>query len=188
MSDAAASADATALSLEQQLQSLWSDATLNVFAVILGNRVPQLAARLNEADIEDWDLLWTGELEAAERAAAPHLVHLRRTSVFTDWLLREAGAAHGAWGLLLRSRRPFLAMRTHGRALCEASLADGSALRLDWADAEVLGAVLPLCAPYQLQPVFAPLESIVVTGPTEWTRWSLDLGRLQTQRSGVQAR
>lgn len=180
-------AEVSSLSLQQHLASLWADELLQVHAVVLGHRVPGLRARLALGGVGSWDQLWSGALEADEREAAPHLVHLERGSAFTDWLLNQAEAAHGPWGVLVRTRVPFLTLRTHGRALCEATLPDGEAVRIDWADPEVLGTLLPLTDAAQLQRVFAPLESIIATGREAWTRWSLALGRLQVQRTGVLA-
>lgn len=181
------SAESAGLSLTQRLQSLWSDDRQGVYAVLLGSRVPGLGARLEDADIDDWGLLWSGALDPAEREAAPCLVRLRRDSEFTQWLLSEAATSHGDWGLLLCSRRSFVEMRTHGRALCEASLADGSELRLDWADPAVLQALLPLAPPQQLAWLFTGVESIVIATARQWSRLSLALGRLQVQRSDLLA-
>lgn len=182
-----ATADASTLSMPQLLQSLWADELLQVHAVILGHRVPGLRARLAAGGVGSWDQLWSGALDPEERDAAPHLVQLTQGHAFTDWLLLQAEAAHGPWGVLVRTRVPFLTLRSHGRALCEATLPDGETVRIDWCDPEVLAAVLPLTDGAQLQRVFGPLESIIATGREAWTRWSSALGRLQVQRTGVLA-
>ena len=174
----------TPLSLAQQRQALWADERITVYAVVMGSRIPQLPARLQAAGIDDWDRLWTGELDAAELADAPLLLVLPRESAFTDWLLGQASRDFGPWGALLLSTRPFLAMRAHGRRLCEAVLPEGPEIRLDWMDPEVLQALLPLAPPEQLQRIFAELQSLVWIDAQRWIRCSLVMGRLE-QRSSV---
>jgi len=79
-------ASASTLSLPQQREWLWADARQRVYALMVTSKVPGLRERLAQGGVDDWDGLWTGELEADERAAAPLLVTLRRDSPFTDWL------------------------------------------------------------------------------------------------------
>jgi hypothetical protein len=173
------------LSLAQQRGSLWADAQQRVYALMVAAKVPGLRERLALADVDDWDGLWTGELDAEERAAAPVLVTLRRESAFTDWLLAEAAKTFGAWGAIAQSRLPFLAMRMHGRALCKGQLPNGQSIRIDWMDPEVMEAVLPVAAPDQLQRVYAGFDALTTIGAERWTRWSLDGARLVRQTTGV---
>ncbi len=184
---AAAEPPITVLSLAQQREALWAHTGHKVYAVIMGSRVPGLRQRLAQADVEDWHGLWTGELEPDEQAAAPVLVLLRQASAFTDWLLAKGDADFPGWGVLVQSACTFLAMRSHGRALCKAQLPGGEPLRLDWADPEMLAALLPLAPLPQLQRVFQAVETIVFAQAERWTRWSFPLGRLQVQHSGVLA-
>ncbi len=173
------------LSLAQQRESLWADARQRVYALLLASKLPGLRERLAQGDVDDWDGLWTGELDADERVAAPVLVSLRRQSAFTDWLLLEAAAGFGGWGAMAQSRLPFLAMRTHGRALCKAQLPNGQAIRVDWMDPEVLEALLPVAAPDQLAQVYAGFDVLVTLSPDHWTRWSVSAGRLMRVSTGV---
>lgn len=173
------------LSLQQQVESLWGDAQQRVYAVVRGARVPGLRQRLAEADVDDWDALWSGELEPEELEAAPHLVGLTRGAAFATWLEAEAAKAYPDWGLFLVSSRPFVPLRTHGRALCRATDSEGRELRLDWADPAVLLALLPLAPPPQLAQVFAGFTQIVLAGAQAWTRVAAPMGRLSITRSGV---
>lgn len=175
------------LSLAQQVESLWGDAQQRVYAVVRGACVPDLRERLSAADVDDWDGLWTGELEPDEVAAAPHLVALRAGSTFAGWLAAEAAKTYGEWGLFVRSPRPFIPLRTHGRALCRAAWPDGREQRLDWADPAVLLTLLPLAPRTQLEFVFGGIEQIVIAGAGEWTRIGAPLGRLAIAKSGVMA-
>ena len=176
---------ATTLSLAQQHASLWADAHQRVYALMVTAKVPGLRARLAQGGVDDWDGLWTGELDAGERAAAPLLVTLRRESTFTDWLLAEAAGSFAGWGAIAQSKLPFLAMRTHCRALCKAQLPNGQAIRVDWMDPDVMEALLPVAAPEQLQRAFAGFDVLVTMTATRWTRWSSSDGRLLRQASGL---
>lgn len=180
-------ADGPALSLEQQRRDLWADESLAVYAVILGSRVDGLRERLAAAEVDDWDSLWTGEIDNAELDTAPHLIRLRRESPFSDWLTAEAAQAFPEWGLFVRTKLPFLAMRTRGRALCRAQRPDGQALRLDWADPPTLLALLPLAPREQLERVFESMHSFVIAGSDAWLRLSVNVGRLSVQRHALQA-
>ena len=173
------------LSPEQQRESLWSDARHRVYALVVSTKVPGLRERLAQGDVDDWDGLWTGELDADERAAAPVLATLKRQSAFTDWLLFEAAASFAAWGVVAQSRLPFLAMRTHARALCKAQLPNGQAIRVDWMDPEVMEALLPVAAPDQLQRVYAGFDTLVTMSADRWTRWSVSGAGLVRQATGV---
>ena len=173
------------LSLAQQRDSLWADPRQRAYALILAAKVPGLRERLAAGDVDDWDGLWTGELDPEERAAAPVLVTLRRTSSFTDWLFEEAAQSFAGWGAIAQSSLPFLAMRMHGRALCKGQLPNGQAIRIDWMDPEVMEALLPVAAPDQLQRVYAGFEALITIGPKRWTRWTLEGARLARRVSAV---
>jgi hypothetical protein len=176
---------ANALSLAQQRESLWADARQRVYALLVASKVPGLRERLAQGGVDDWDGLWTGELDAGERAAAPLLVTLRRESPFTDWLLAEAAGSFAGWGAIAQSRLPFLAMRTHSRALCKAQLPNGQAIRVDWMDPDVLEALLPVASPEQLQRAYAGFDVLVTLTPQRWTRWSMGGARLVREATGL---
>jgi len=178
-------ASASTLSLPQQREWLWADARQRVYALMVTSKVPGLRERLAQGGVDDWDGLWTGELEADERAAAPLLVTLRRDSPFTDWLLAEAALSFVGWGAIAQSRLQFLAMRTHSRALCKAQLPNGQAIRVNWMDPEVMEALLPVAAPEQLQHAYSGFDVLVTMTADRWTRWSLSGTRLLCEATGV---
>ena len=178
-------APSSILSLPQQRESLWADARQHVYALMVASKMPGLRERLAQGGVDDWDGLWTGELEADERAAAPLLVTLKRESPFTDWLLVEAARSFAGWGAIAQSRMPFLAMRTHSRALCKAQLPNGQAIRVNWMDPEVMEALLPVAAPEQLQRVYSGFDVLVTMTADRWTRWSLSSARLIREATGV---
>lgn len=180
-------APAATLSLAQQVEALWADARRRVYAALVGARIADLQQRLAGADVDDWDVLWTGELDPVERASAPVLVTLRRDSAFTDWLLADAARDFGAWGVLVLSPASFLVVRERGRALCRAQLPNGQSIRVDWMDPEVIEVLLSAASPDQLQRAFASIDALVSLTPDRWTRWTVQLGRLGRQTTGVVA-
>lgn len=180
-----AAAPTQTLSRAQLRDALWLDSRHTVYAVVMGHRVAGLQAKLAAADVDDWDILWMGELDDSEDAAAPALVTLRRDSPFTAWLLDEADADLGPWGVLLLSTQRFIPLRTKGRELCRAQLPNGQAIRLDWMDPEILQALLPVAPADQLQRVFYGFDAIVCTGTRAWTRYSVSAGRLVQQNFSV---
>ena len=109
------------LSLAQQRDLLWADARQQVYALMMASKVPGLRARLAQADVDDWDGLWMGELDPDELAAAPVLVTLKRESAFTDWVTAEAARGFGSWGALAQSKLAFLAMRSRFHEIWAAS-------------------------------------------------------------------
>ncbi|MFY7857887.1 MAG: DUF4123 domain-containing protein [Rubrivivax sp.] len=182
----------TALTLPQWREALWGDRGQRVYAVLMGSRVSDLATRLAADEVEDWDLLWPGQLDAAARAAAPVVASLRppaagRPSPFVDWLLDAAAREFGGWGALVRSRGGFLPVRRQARALCQARLPDGASIRVDWMDPEMLDLLLPVAPADQLSQVFTVFDDVWSPGPQRWTRWTGTAGRIAQRHIGVAA-
>lgn len=165
--------------------ALWSDAGCRVYAVVRGTVVPDLPAMLATADIVDHDCLLPGALPPATKAAAPYLVQLRQGVPFTQWLLFEAAAALGPWGLLLLSRQPRLPLRNHLRTLGKGLLPDGLVIDLDWSDVQVLQAVLPLFDAPSLQRFLGPVEAMVLPEATSLTRVDAPMGRARWVRTPI---
>jgi len=180
-----------ALSRDQLKSALWADASTRVYAVVLGRVVgglhERLAAAEKSSELASYDCLWPGALKPLQRQQAPYLVELKPDTPFTDWLLLEAAAGFDDWGVLLRSSRPFLALRAHCRSSGQAQLPDGSAISLEWMDPAVLRAILPLAQGDQLEDLFAPIATLVICGPQSWTFCAQQFGRLQMQEQAVQA-
>lgn len=159
------------LSPAQFKAALWMDAALRPHALLLGERVAELAPTLAAAELDDYDCLWPGALDARQRAAAPYLVRLARDSAFTDWVVGRARDDAPEWGLLGLSAMPFLALRNALRALCRARLADGRQIDLAWMDPVILGGLLPGLDAIQAAAFFGPLPQIVLPDATGWTWW-----------------
>ena len=176
-----------ALAPAQLKARLWADARQQVYAVVMGARVPDLAARLEQADVLDHDCLLPGALEPDEEPLAPYLVQLARESAFTDWLLFEAQAGLGDWGLLVLTAAPRMALRAHLRGLLQARLPDGLVMDLAWMDPEILRALLPLFDPAGLAVFMGPVTSLVVPRAAEWTSGIYVAGSLGWRRTPVAA-
>lgn len=175
----------SALSPAQLKARLWADEAQQVYALPMGSRIPGLRERLAAADLVDWDCLVPGALPAAEAARAPYLVQLKRESALTDWLLFEAQAALGDWGLIGLAPEPRLVMRSHWRSLLKARQPDGAEIDLEWMDPQILARLLPLFDPSGLQHFMGPARALVVTGAQSWSTAQVQMGKLDWQQMGV---
>ena len=171
-------ARADALAPAQHKAGLWADAAQQVYAVVMGQRVAGLAARLATADIADHDCLLPGALTPLEQAQAPYLVALKPGSAFTDWLLFDAARDFPDWGVLVRSPARLMVLRNHLRSLLQAVLPGGQRITLDWMDPPILEAVLPGFGTAQLTGFFGPARSFTVAGTTAWRHAEAPMGRL----------
>lgn len=178
----ASTAPSPALSLLQHKAALWADSRSLVYAVAMGTRIPNLPGMLAGAEVADFDCLLPGALFAEAQRSAPYLVSLKPQAPFTDWLLFEAAASLGEWGVLVRSAGTMTALRGHLRNLLQAQTPAGQSIRLDWMDPTLLQALLPLFAPAALTGFMGPMQSLVIPGIAAWTTVSQSLGRLE-QRS-----
>jgi hypothetical protein len=168
-----------ALSLQQHKAALWADSRLHVIAVMMGSRVPDLVTMLAAADVADFDCLLPGALPIDTQRTAPYLVWLKQQSAFTDWLLFEAAAGMGEWGVLVRSASKMLALRGHLRSLLRAQTPLGQTVELDWMDPTILKALLPLFEPAALAGFMGPMESVVIPEIAAWTTARVVLGKLE---------
>jgi hypothetical protein len=179
LSQPASTATLQPLAPAQHKAQLWADGERQVYAVVMGSRVPDLGARLSTAAVIDYDCLVPGALPPDKQANSPYLVHLKRESEFTDWLLFEAAAGFGDWGLLALSPSRRLPLRGHLRELLQARLPEGAIIELDWVDPVVLQAILPLFDAAGLSAFMGPVQSLVIAGSEQWTRAEYSLGQLQ---------
>lgn len=173
-----AAAETAALSPEQLLSGLFADARLRVYGLVLGSKVAGLPERLAQAGSLDYHCLVPGALSPAQRLRAPYLVELRPDAPFARWLLLQAAAGFGGWGVVARSSARMLEVRSHARDLRHVVSPEGRPFRLDWMDPAVLDILLGAATPDQLQGVFARLESLTVTTPQRWREYRLSAGRL----------
>ena len=171
------------LSAAQLKERLWADDALQLFAVVMGSRIVDLPTLLASADVLDWDCLLPGALAPHEQARAPYLVQLKRASAFTDWLLFEASASLGDWGVLVSSAARRLALRGHLRSLLQARLPDGRAIALEWMDPAVLQLLLPHFDPVELSGFFGPVDSFSVAGASAWFTARVDSGQLSARHT-----
>lgn len=169
----------------QLKQRLWADAATSVYAVALAGRFPDLPGRLEAAlrarELADYDCLLPGAIAPNLRREAPYLMHLQRDGAFTDWLLFEAAAGLGPWGVLLRAPVGRLALRSHLRPLLRARLLGGAVVNLDWMDPEVLALLLPRFDAAGLRDFAGPVSDWVLPQPAAWQWARAVLGRLDLQ-------
>jgi hypothetical protein len=173
---------AAALAPAQLKSQLWADPAQTVYAVPMGTRLQglpaRLAAELAGNGIEDYDCLLPGALLASQQAEAPYLVRLRRDTAFGDWLLFEAAATLGEWGVVVTSTLRMTALRSHLRSLRVANLPSGGTVTLDWMDPAVLRLLLPLFDAGTLARILGPIGTLVMPGDGRWTVVRAPLGRL----------
>lgn len=177
------SASVPDLSPAQLKAQLWADPRENVHAVVMGVRMPGLPARLAGADVIDHDCLRPGALSPEQQERAPYMVQLARESAFTDWLLFEASAGFGDWGVVVASAATRLVLRAHMRSLMQARLPDGQLIDLDWMDPPIVQALLPLFDGAGLSAFMGPIHSLAIAGADTWTVAAYGLGQLQWRRA-----
>ena len=175
----AAAPSSAALSSAQLVSGLWSDARLRVYAMVLGARVTDLSERLAQAGDLDYHCLVPGALSPAQRLRAPYLVELQPASTFSRWLLLEAAAGFGEWGVVARSSARLLEVRSHARGLRQVVSAEQQDFGLDWMDPAVLDLLLTSATPDQLPAIFGRLDTLTVTTPQRWREYRIEAGRLQ---------
>jgi Domain of unknown function (DUF4123) len=181
----AAAPPSSALSTAQLVSGLWSDARLKVYALILGARVPDLGERLAQARGVDYHCLVPGALGPAQRVRAPYIVELQSTSPFALWLLLEAAAGFGEWGVVARSSARLLDARSHARGLRQVISPEQHAFHLDWMDPPVLDILLTSATPDQLPEIFGRFETLTVAAPQRWREYRIEAGRLQLRSVDV---
>jgi Domain of unknown function (DUF4123) len=170
---------AGALSSAQLLAGLWADVRLRVCALVLGTRIPDLTERLAATGDLDYHCLIPGALDPAQKRRAPYLVELQPASALARWLLLEAAAGFGEWGVVARSPARLLEVRSHARALRQVLSPDQHAFSVDWMDPPVLAALLDAATPDQLPVIFGRSETLTVVGTARWREYRVEAGRLQ---------
>lgn len=168
-----------ALSLAQHKSALWADGSMQIYAVMMGTRIPDLATTLADADVADFDCLLPGALSAQAQRDAPYLALLKPDSAFTDWLLFEAAQRLGDWGVLARSAGKLMALRGHMRGLLAVQTPAGQHIALEWMDPTILLALLPLFESMELANFMGPMQSLVVPQASIWTSADFVQGKLQ---------
>lgn len=179
MTDLPPATGSASLSAAQHKAALWADEQLQVYAVVMGSRIPDLASRLATADLHDHDCLLPGALEPEQRRSAPYLLQLKKDAEFSDWLLFEAPEALAEWGVVVRSSARMTQLRNHLRGHLQARLPTGQEIALDWMDPEILVALLTHGDPMQLRQFFGPVTSFTIPGRRSWRHATLEMGSLR---------
>ena len=171
--------DGMVRSLQEQL---FSDATMNLFAVLDGASVPGLRQVLHEQEPEYW-CLFPGDLEPDMAEVAPYLVGLSPESGFTHWLLSNGWGNH--WGIFVVTSAEIRDMRAHFRSLVKVYDADGKAMYFRFYDPRVLRRFLPTCHAGELAELFGPTSWFAAEGEDEATMLRFRLGDLGLETETV---
>lgn len=167
------------MSAAQHKAALWADGQQQVYAVVMASRIPGLPGRLAEADVLNHDCLIPGALEPEQQQSAPYLLHLKRDSAFTDWLLFEAPLSLSEWGLLVRSSVGMTTLRNHLRRHLQARLPSGHEISLNWMDRDIFIALISHADAASLGPFFGPVSSFTLAGCQSWRHAALAFNGLQ---------
>jgi len=116
-----------------------------------------LAMRCDKAEC-----LFSGELDPALAAAAPHLVRIDEGSpLMAAWQERGAGRN---WGILCQSDVEFDALRRHFKKFLNARLPDGTVALFRFYDPRVFNTYISACTPKEAAPWFRGVRRYSVEG------------------------
>jgi hypothetical protein len=136
---------------------------LDVYSILDGASVPDLLDQLYGLQPE-FECLYRGELKPDLAEVAPYLVHLRRETEFTRWLLEKGWGNH--WGILALSQADLRTMRRHFRTFMMVHDPDGKPLYFRYYDPRVLRIYLPTCNAEELGIVFGPVQCYLLENDT----------------------
>jgi len=138
---------------------LFKDRYQSVYAVLDGASVPDLPKRLSKAK-EEHMCLYRGKLDPELRAAAPHLVKLRRDSAMTRWIIDEGWGNH--WGVFAITPIGMEALGRHLRGFLRVRGPENEILYFRYYDPRVLQVFLPTCYAPELETIFGPISRFIV--------------------------
>lgn len=183
MSALAATAQTIHYARSQFRDALWADPALQVYAVVLGDRVADLQERLQP--LREWDCLRAGSLTPAQRGEAPYLLRLEGDSPLRDWLLFDAYSQFGEWGLLCLSPLPLLQLRGAMRDWCDAMSSNGERFVLQWMRPALLHALLPTLDAQQSAAFTNTAAAFVLADEQGWIWWRAGSGGYAPSRVQV---
>lgn len=125
------------------------------YAVLDGASIVGLPQRLFELNPANF-CLYRGELSDEMIHVAPYLVHLRKGSPFSEWLLSECWGKH--WGIFAQTQVSISTLRKHFRSLLTVNDEAGNPLLFRYYDPRVLLPFLLTCAMDELNTVFGPVR------------------------------
>ncbi len=133
-----------------------SESPQNLYAVLDGASVPDLAARLSEHQVNHLCLL-PGELAPELARVAPYLAEIQVQSPFFALLSTSGLGPH--WGIIAASDADLRSLRMHFRACLSVWDPDGKPLYFRFYDPRVLRVYLPTCNTEELQLLFGPVTA-----------------------------
>jgi len=143
-------------------EQLFSDKTLQAYAVVDGASAPGLVQKLNNWGTE-YACLFSGELAPELIETAPYLLKLEPYAHATEWLLNNWGGHLGIFAVIPKDV-DFKAVRKHFRGFLIVINPDKRRLYFRYYDPRTLGDFLPLCDITQQQKVFGAIKRYVAEG------------------------
>jgi hypothetical protein len=147
----------TFVEVDRLRTALHDGARDDLYAIVDGARDRRIHALLTSAQLP-FASLYAGRLAPPLERAAPYLVRLDRSAVFTLDLL-----AHGwgrSWGLFADSTASFDETLHHLRTLVRVQVPGGDRLLFRYYDPRVLRVYLPTCTRGEAGELFGPLARI----------------------------
>ena len=130
-----------------------------VYAVLDGARDGRIYSAVRYSAMP-WACLFAGKLHPALEMAAPYLVQLRRSSLFTRFILQNGWG--NAWGIFASSTADLEDLRRHFRRFLRVVDERGKRLFFRYYDPRVLRVYLPTCTEAELKTVFGPVQRFSV--------------------------
>jgi len=127
----------------------------NVFVILDGARDPQIYSALRASEAQ-YQCLLPGPLHYPLARAAPYLVQLDASALFSRWLMEQAWCSE--WGVFLSSKTPLKPLQVHFQGLLKAKDPAGKTLHFRYYDPRVFRTFLPTCGDEQLQQVFGSVS------------------------------
>jgi hypothetical protein len=148
-------------------QRLFTQADVNIFAVLDGAVIPDLLAQLQQYQPESC-CLYRGRLEPDLAAAAPYLIRLEQGSALLDWI---DGGWGKHWGIFAAAKANLRTMRQHFRRLLTVELPEGKVVYFRFYDPRVLRVFLPTCHEEERRLMFGPVLWYGMEGEGEPPSW-----------------
>ncbi len=152
----------------------------SVFAILDGARDRRISRALSDT-VLPFRCLFTGKLDPALAAVAPHLVEFKGGFDLHQLLLDKGWG--NAWGIFAVSSAPLEELRRHFRRFLRVEDERGKRLFFRFYDPRVFRLYLPTCTSDELAKVFGPVTRYVMEGadPEQMLEFSVQRGALVTR-------
>jgi hypothetical protein len=135
----------------------------NLYVLLDGARDRQIYSALRASEAQYLCLL-PGPLHYTLAKAAPYLVLLEPSAVFSRWLMEQAWCSE--WGIFLSAKTPLKQLQVHFADLLKAEDPSGAVLHFRYYDPRVFRTFVPTCRDEQRQQFFGPVTRYLVPAET----------------------